>query len=385
MKLFGCACALVLLGSQAIGCGDDPDEAGGGGTGGSDKTTSTGDGGSGGAFPGCPAGSHEASPGVCEATLGNFAETAELANARDHHMTFSAKRPSGTYLYAGGGYLDMTSAVPSIERAQINSDGTLSSWVTLTAQTKTSGAVVGATDDTVVFAGGFGAIVPSKKVEIFTIDDAGDLAGPTAGPELGIARFHGGGVLLNGWLYASGGLDATQTSSDTVERAKLENGTLGAWIADAPMVDRRSHHGLATDGKFLFATGGLERVDGNFNQDVSRTDVLRAPVNEDGSLGAWESIAQTPVAIAVHSSFVHAGMLYLVGGLDMGPSDFLNTVYRAPVGADGSVGAWETLTPTLPKRRGHTHQTPIVDGFLYSVAGHNNGASQTETYFARFE
>ncbi|NUO53540.1 MAG: hypothetical protein HOV80_32210, partial [Polyangiaceae bacterium] len=235
MKLFGCACALILLGSTTVACGDDPEESGGGGSGGSDattSTTSTGDGGSGGGPLGCPAGSHEVSPGVCEATLGNFAETSELTDARDHHMTFSVKRTSGTYLYAGGGYRNMADAVPSIERATIQSDGTLSPWVTLTAETTTAGAVVGNTDDTVVFAGGFGVVAPTKHVEIFTIDDAGDLTGPTAGPDLSIARFHGGGLLLNGWLYTTGGLDQSQTSSETVERAKLENGTLGAWIQD---------------------------------------------------------------------------------------------------------------------------------------------------------
>ncbi len=383
MKLFGCAFVLALLGSTTTGCGDDPATDGGGGAGGSGA--STGDGGAGGAPPVCPVGSHEASPGVCEATLGSFAETSLLSDARDHHMTFSAKRPSGTYLYAGGGYRNMTTAVRSIERATINADGTLSAWTTVTAQTSSSGAVVGATDDTVVFAGGYRSLGPTNRVEVFSIDDAGDIAGPTPGPEMAVARFHGAGVLVNGWLYATGGLDGTETSTETVERAPFSNGSLGAWITDAPMTDRRSHHGLASDGKFLYATGGLERVDGQFNQDVERTDVLRAAINEDGSLGAWESIAPTPIAIAVHSSFVHAGMLYLVGGLDMGPSKFLETVQRAPIGADGSIGTWETLAATLPQRRGHTHQTPIVDGFLYSVAGHNNGTSQTQTYFARFE
>jgi hypothetical protein len=372
--------SLVLL-TIAAACGDDPESEGGGGSAGA-----TGEGGDGGQFPGCPVGSHETTPGVCEASLGAFVETSSLTDSRDHHMTFAAKRASGTYLYAAGGGRDMTESVYSIERAAIQPDGSLGPWTMLATECKTGGAAVASTDDVVIFAGGFRPLKPSSRiVDIFTIDDAGELVGPVEGPSLNVARFHGAGVLVNGWFYAAGGMDQSGTSSDTVERAKLDGTTLGSWVLDTPMTDRRSHQGLATDGKFLFASGGLERIDGDFANDTERLDVLRAPINEDGSLGAWQSVATTPVPISVHASFVHAGSLYLIGGLDNVETHFLKTMYRAPIASDGSLGAWEQLASETPLARGHTHQTPIVDGVLYSVGGHDHMESQVETFFARFE
>jgi hypothetical protein len=199
------------------------------------------------------------------------------------------------------------------------------------------------------------------------------------------SRFHGAGVLIDGWVYATGGVDINGTSLDTVERAQLGQGSIGAWVQDTPMTDRRSHHGLATDGKHLFATGGLERIENDFGNDTPRTDVLRTTVLDDGSLEAWQSISTLPEPIAVHASFVHAGQLYVIGGLEMEGSDFVKTIHRATIGDGGSLGAWETLPVELPMARGHTHQTPMHDGVLYSVAGHDHGMSQVEVFFARFE
>jgi hypothetical protein len=72
-------------------------------------------------------------------------------------------------------------------------------------------------------------------------------------------------------------------------------------------------------------------------------------------------------------------------GLDNDTSQFRKSIERAPLAADGTLGAWETLPVRLPITRGHCHQTPIVDGFIYSVAGTNTGGSQVDAFFAKFE
>ncbi len=379
------ACAAVLLSLLCAACGDDGAEPTGGGST-SAGAGAGGDGGSGGAWAGCPVGSHETDPRVCVATLGAFSEGPSLAFARDHHVTWISTRPSGTYLYAAAGGEDMTTQVRSIERSPIAADGSLGPWETITGDPNTSGPILATTDDTVIFAGGYrGLAQATRTVDVYAIDDAGEMVGPTAGPLMIDTRFHGAGVLVNGWVYATGGVDVTGTSLQTVERAQLGPGTLGAWVADTPMLDRRSHHGLATDGKHLFATGGLERIENDFGNDTPRTDVLRTTVLEDGSLGPWESISTLPEPIAVHSSFVHAGQLYIVSGLHMDSSHFTESVSRATIADDGSLGAWETLPVELPMARGHTHQTPMHQGILYSVAGHDHGMSQIEVFFARFE
>jgi hypothetical protein len=126
-------------------------------------------------------------------------------------------------------------------------------------------------------------------------------------------------------------------------------------------------------------------LNNQLGNDVPYDSVLRSEIHEDGSLGPWTVAGTLPMPLGVHASFVHAGQLYVVTGLDMASSQFLKIVQRAPLLDDGSVGSWETLASELPLPRGHCHQTPLVDGHLYSVAGTNNLGSQTQAFVAKFE
>jgi hypothetical protein len=94
-------------------------------------------------------------------------------------------------------------------------------------------------------------------------------------------------------------------------------------------------------------------------------------------------VGQLPATLTTHASFVHAGSLYVVGGIE---SDSHNTaaVRRAPIGADGLVGAWESL-PELPKARAHAHQAPFFEGRTYAVAGAYNHQSIADVFVGRFE
>ncbi len=344
----------------------------------------SGAGGGGGAAPGCAAGSHDDGTGVCVATLGAFGAAPSLTDARDHHVTWAAERPGGTFMYVLGGGLDMMSTVQTIERTKVAEDGTLAPWETLPQTLAAVGPMVVSTDDFVVIAGGQRPISASAKVSVSTVADDGALAF-VDGPTMLHARFHGAAVLVDGRIYATGGLDAGGTSLASVETTTLDGSTLGAWQEATPLPAPTSHHGLATDGHALYVTGGIARENGDFANDVPYDTIYRAAIASDGALEPWTEIGKTPVAISVHASFVHAGHLYLMHGLDSVESRFMKTVQRAPLAEDGTLGAWEELGVILPKTRGHCHQTPIVNGFLYSIGGTNSSGSQVEAYVARFE
>ncbi|MFO0554985.1 MAG: hypothetical protein U0271_41795 [Polyangiaceae bacterium] len=382
--ILGCA----WLGLAGLACGDDnegPGGAGGvgGGTGGGAAGgTVGGAGGSGGGAPVCPEGSHEG-PNGCEATLGAYQETSALNAARDHHMTFSLERPNGTFLYVAGGYKNQATPVTSFERALVNADGTLAPWEVLPNVKDVSGAGVVTLGDKAVIMGGYrGFIHATRTVDIYTADDDGNLT-ESAGPDLIDPRFHVGAVLTNGFIYVVGGMNSGGTSLTTVERASFDGTTVGAFQADTALPLPCSHQGVATDGKSIFVTGGLARVNGDFANDVPYDSVLSAPIQADGTLGAWTDLGTMPVSLSIHASFVHAGSLYVVGGLK-DVTTFVKTVYRAPIAEDGTLGAWETLAIELPRTRGHSHQDPMIGPFTYSVGGYA-GTSQTQVYFARFE
>ncbi len=379
------ALASLLLAPLTTACGDSSaTPSGGNGSGGEGVG---GSGGSGGEEQGCEPGSHDDGTGACVAALGAFADAPSLAFARDHHMTWAVELEAGRFLYAAGGYKNMQTDVTSVERAKISDDGSLEAWQTLGAEASVSGAMLGLAGNTVVLAGGFRGSGPSKKSEIATIDANGDISAFSTAESLVTARFHGAGVQSHGYLYAVGGLDATSTSLPTIERAPYgDDGVLGAWVElVTEMPGPLSHQGVATDGASIYVTGGLTRVNNDFANDETHDAVYRSAIAEDGSLGEMAEQTTLPAPLSIHSSFVHAGHLYVVGGLDLDSSKFLKSIYRAPVEASGDLGAWEEVSVELPKARGHSHQTPVVNGVLYSVAGHNNGLSQADVYFAKFE
>lgn len=283
----------------------------------------------------------------------------------------------------------MQTAVPSIERAAIADDGSLGPWETLGPELPAMGPMVVATDARVFFAGGIRSGGVSVASESTAIASDGSLGAIESGPAMNEGRFHGAAVLHEGFIYASGDLDSTGTSLATIERIAFDDeaGAQGSWVLEAEaMPEPRSHHGLAVHEGWLYVTGGLTRIENDFANDVSYATVLRSKLGADGSIGPFVVEGELPTDLAVHASFVHAGQLYVVGGLHTSPTTaFTGVLRRAEIADDGSLGPWTELSTALPIARGHCHQTPIVGGYLYSVAGTNTGGSQTQAFVARFE
>jgi hypothetical protein len=132
----------------------------------------------------------------------------------------------------------------------------------------------------------------------------------------------------------------------------------------------------------LYLTGGLEGDPASPGYEVF-ADVLRAPILEDGTLGDWVDVGDLPHTLSTHASFVHGGFLHVVGGTE---GDHMNTqaVRRAPIEEDGSVGAFEDL-PAVPSPRAHAHHTPTLGSFVYAVGGALNHDSIAEVFIGRFE
>src|SRR5262249_19063735 len=114
----------------------------------------------------------------------------------------------------------------------------------------------------------------------------------------------------------------------------------------------------------VYLLGGLKGDPAGAYTDYK--DVLRAQIQADGKLGAWETIADIPKRNDTASAVVHDGFLYLVGGIE--GAIYVDHVRRGRGMEDHSLGGWEDSAP-LPKGRGHVHQTPVYGKWMYSVGG----------------
>lgn len=114
--------------------------------------------------------------------------------------------------------------------------------------------------------------------------------------------------------------------------------------ATSSLPDSYHQHGLTHHNGFAFHLGGLS---GSVGISGARK-TFAAPVNADGTLGAWTPGPDLPQRVFAHASVAAAGHLYVIGGqqftagVGVGPS---NKVYYAPVSSAGVIGAWNETSP----------------------------------------
>ena len=91
-----------------------------------------------------------------------------------------------------------------------------------------------------------------------------------------------------------------------------------------------------------------------------------APVNVDGSLGAFTTIASLPAGKFGHSSATESEFLYLFGGASAPGGASLNDVLSYEFGSAKKLGPMNTFVGPFPNR---SHATVVTGGFLYQLGG----------------
>lgn len=112
-------------------------------------------------------------------------------------------------------------------------------------------------------------------------------------------------------------------------------GTL-AWTTSSVSSRPRNHHVTAivhaAAGDFLYAIGGADEM-------TTFADVDRAPIHDDGSIGAFASAAHLPVGAGGLSGAVAGGVVVVAGG-NTGRA-ISDKAYSAVVKDDGSLAGWK--------------------------------------------
>lgn len=165
------------------------------------------------------------------------------------------------------------------------------------------------------------------------------------------------------------------TNSGTVSVVGSNGGETGAWATNtnALPATRYACSTVVANG-YIYCIGGV-------TASTAQTTAYYAKLNADGSTGSWNTTTALPVGRqGAHASTVVAnGYLYIVGG---GQATAVNTVYYTKINADGTLGAWQSSANTLPVAR-NNNATIVIGGYLYSFGGINSSVSQTAVYFAK--
>jgi len=137
------------------------------------------------------------------------------------------------------------------------------------------------------------------------------------------------------------------------------DGSVGAWRDEAAFPTIILGHTVVVVGRTAFAIAGQNA--GRRNS----AEVYRAPLDRYGRVGPWTAAPALPAPRFHHAALANGNDVYVFGGLETTTSS--NTVFRARVGIDGSLSTWETLD-TLARPR--SHQAAFVhQGAVYLIGG----------------
>jgi hypothetical protein len=325
-----------------------------------------------------PTSTVEASAIVSDGTLGAF--TAPAGVALTLPRAYFTTAVVGSTVFAIGGTSAGAADTKSIDRATVAADGTLGTFASATgaaAAIARHGAAVAIARDHVFVVGGKSGTTAVASVEHSGIATHGALAAfaTLASEPLPAARAYGASVIIGDHLYLVGGIDlATLTSRLDVAVATVQpDGSLGPFsiATGATLTVARIGSSVAVIGDYLFVIGGQDPT----NNNNSFTSIERAPIGADGTLGAFTTY--TPASLAngryLAAPIILGSTLYVMGGLNAGAP--ISTFDQAMVDASGSISFFiraPSTTFTVP----HSDFSAAVLGAnVWVFGGFSTGAN----------
>lgn len=334
----------------------------------------------------CADGTYRTLEGTCARfpTVAIARSAVAITPARDHHTTLVRETADGPYLYVFGGTDAWKTNHDDIQRAKIAPDGTLGAFeVVGRLPAGRAGHCMVDLGDRVFLGGGILGRAPSVTTLLVPLGPDGKVGEAVAGPNLPLPVLHLTCDRQGDFLYAVGGRGKDNRSTRMSARLHIVPGGVdGAFMPQTELTPDRSHHASFVRGRRLYVVGGLTgSAMGDYDEHA---DVISAPIDDAGSLGAWEPAGKLPAGLSVSSALLRDDAVYVVGGLETG--GFTTTVRRATFGADGTLTPFVTSNASLPDARGHVHQLPQWGSFFYSVGGKNDREESLSTVdIGRFE
>jgi len=153
-------------------------------------------------------------------------------------------------------------------------------------------------------------------------------------------------------------------------------------IITNPLPETRAHHAMAVadptnslvaaNARFVYVIGGQKL---STDAPGGTNTIFMANVDPTtGALGTWQTLTSTlPQQLLGMSATVYNGFLYVAGGLTTGalPSA---AVFSAPINGDGTLGAWTTATNALPPATAFGTMFSF-GGKLYFINGDPNNST----------
>lgn len=158
----------------------------------------------------------------------------------------------------------------------------------------------------------------------------------------------------------------TSALMDPLGTSAASPGEIASWTATSSLAEHRGEHRVVSHDGYIYAVGGYPIPPGG---PAPRNTVERAEVQTDGTLGPWTVISTMPLSLQVPAVAASDTHLYVVGGVTDNTG---HAQVHAAEFVSGGLGAWMPLTQ-LPQAR-HGAAAAIADGYIYVLGGHRGTA-----------
>lgn len=277
----------------------------------------------------------------------------------------------------GGGNFEFTATT---EYARIQEDGTLSKWQAGPEMNIERGFIGAAIQGNYVYVVG-GGRGPNGSILLDTIERAEINPDGTLGEwileqtRLNTERRCTRVLAVGGHLYAFGGFGGILL--DTVEQVKINaDGSLDEWLVlSDQMNEARYIHGAERAGETLYAVGGHDKAKG-----LGITAVEWSREDEEGLLQPWTKTASLKEGRYGLATAQHGDYLYAMGGLS--GAAYLDTAEKARLNPEGGVADWEPTTPLPTTREGFN--SIVVSDRIYILGGTNINGFTNKVFYATF-
>lgn len=172
-------------------------------------------------------------------------------------------------------------------------------------------------------------------------------------------------------VYVVGGADGAGSGRTSVWFGTVgSDGSVAAWNATTGLPAGRAFHAALAATPFnsrvngdgwIYVLGGVASTG-----DSPLATVYRAPLGSDGTVGSWTQIGSLPDPLHSLKAVIFQSRIYVVGGATTGNVP-ASSVHRAAVDTLGNLGSWERLT-SLPSVRAR-HAVTLIGNCLHVVGG----------------
>jgi hypothetical protein len=173
-------------------------------------------------------------------------------------------------------------------------------------------------------------------------------------------------IEVNGIIHMIGGVGGKNFEfTKSTEYAEIQpDGALSGWRSGHPLNVERGFIGAAVKGKFVYVVGGGRGPNGSILLD----SVERAEIHADGTLGEW-TLEESRLNTERRCTRIIAlnGNLYAFGGFG---GILLDTVEQVEVKEDGSLDEWLMLSDQMNEAR-YIHGVESAGEILYAIGGHD--------------